>query len=535
MVGFRKRERKRPDPAGRHLHPHDFTFFGFGALSQDEIRQITRLAIRSGAPGVSIVDDAIFVPNGYRYALHQEPSRFGGGVIGPDGQPVTAARLRRKGRNLASGELAVTDPDLDRAASCDGEAVYLGHLFNHYGRVLLESLSRVWYLAQADPSLPVIFNAANAAQTGYAPWVLELLSLFGIPAARILRLDRPTRIRRVIVPEALFEQFYAAHAEMLSPFRAVAARIAGGVTPSSQPLYLSRRRLSSRQRALVGEDELETILRDNGFRIAYPEAMPIAEQIRLLNSHADIISSAGSAAHGILFALGAPRLHLLVNRDHVPANYYLCSALTGAPTTFINCLSTEHRTPSRGEPEVAAAGAPTAAPRFRDRAATPVRQAMPQLLDLRRLLLHLDERGFLARRPPADGTVPPARLRGRLHEAALYTRIRRLAGKSVSLPAALEDEALALAAISWPISLILAQFYARARNIARMEVMAGQFAALVRIESDKDRLAHYRGDVQSAIVRICRLCDRETASLLSHLWEAQFGESRPDLDNVRDS
>jgi hypothetical protein len=160
---------------------------------------------------------------------------------------------------------------------------------------------------------------------------------------------------------------------------------------------------------------------------------------------------------------------------------------------------------------------------------------MPQLLDPRRLLVYLDERELLTRRPPAEGAVHPARLRGRLHEAALYTRIRRLARKSVSLPAALEEEALGLASTSWPISLIMAQFYARARIIPRMEVMARQFAALVCVESDGDRLAHYRGDVQTAIVRICRLCDRETASLLSHVWEAQFGESRPDSEKELDS
>ena len=104
----------------------------------------------------------------------------------------------------------------------------------------------------------------------------------------------------------------------LRPFREVADALAADVKPSEQPLYLSRRRLTSRQRPVVGEPELEELLRDNGFAIAYPETMTIEDQVRLINSHADIFSSLGSAAHSILFALGKPRLHLLASRDDIP-------------------------------------------------------------------------------------------------------------------------------------------------------------------------------------------------------------------------
>ena len=202
------------------LAPADFSFYGFGDLRRDELRKILRLGIRSGEPEVSVVDGAIFIPSGIVGGNGQP--KYAGGVVKPDGRPIDTAAMQRKGGKRFGG---VGDPIVvDPLQELDEEVVYLGLLFNHYGRVLLESLARVWYLNHVDPCVKVVFNTANAAQAGLAPWLPELLALFGIPPERILSLDVPTRLRRAIVPEPLFEQFYSAHEEMVRPFREAAAR-----------------------------------------------------------------------------------------------------------------------------------------------------------------------------------------------------------------------------------------------------------------------------------------------------------------------
>jgi hypothetical protein len=373
-----------------------------------------------------------------------------------------------------------------------------------------------------DSNLKVVFTNANSAEAGYAAWVPRLLAAFGILPERLLALDAPTQLRRAIVPEPLFEQFYSAHPEMLRPFQEVASRIAGDVKPSAQPVYLSRRLLSSRQRPVIGEAMLEEVLRENGFAIAYPETMTLEDQIRLVNSHTDIFSSMGSAAHNVLFALNRPRLHLLASRDDIPANYFLCSVLAGAPTTFVNCLGAGGRITANDERisrrEETFGNEDKKRPVDLD--AGP--QAVPQLVDMPSVIDYLDKQGFIRnglRASLARRSQPPQR---QYDEAWLYARLRKGAAKSGDLAAEIEAEAVQFAETSWPVCLMLARYYARARDAARTDAMANQFADLVAAEQDINRLAHYRGDVESMAPRIVRMCGPAAADRLVEVLADRF-------------
>jgi Glycosyltransferase 61 len=516
------------------LEPRDFSFHGFGTLRPDERRKISKLGIRRGAPAVTVVPDAIFVPN--LETANTDQSKVIGGIVGPDGQPIERAQLHRKGGKhfggLSDGVTVTAEDELDE------DIVYLGPLFNHYGRILLESLARIWYLSEVDPSVKVGFNSttekrdAQLVEGAYRHWVFELLSLFGIARERIFAPEAPTRLRRAIVPEPLFEQHFSAHVDMARPFREVAARVAADVVPSEQPLYLSRRRLTSAQRPVVGEAELEDLLRAQGFAIAHPETMTFEDQIRLINSHLDIFSAVGSAAHTILFALGKPRLHLLAHRDSIPANFFLCSVVADAPTTFVNCLGSGDRRSFRAE------RSNQGAERFETRQKDPVGdsvvgpQAEPQLLELDRVVTYLEQQGFLRHQSPSTmpGPVSAASIRRQFNEAWYYARLRKTSRKRRALPADLEHEALVLASESWPLSYILAVCYARVGDRSRADALANQFATLVDAESDADRLEYYRFDIHGMAKYLLPQCEPETANRLAAIVATRFPEKgSPDL------
>jgi hypothetical protein len=500
----------------RPLSPSDFAFYGFGELRRDELRKILRLGIRDDEPTVSRVENAIYVPHGFQESGGQ--SRFAGGIVKPDGLPIETAQMHRKGGKRFGGHEAIA---VTPQADIDEEVIYLGLIFNHFGRVLLESLARIWYLRHTPATTRVVFNYANAAQAALAPWVVELLTLFGVPPERILTFDVPTRLRQAIVPEPLFEQFYTAHPAMIEPFHDVAAKVAGDVTPTGQPLYLSRRLLTSRQRPVIGEAELEDVLRENGFFVAYPETMTIADQIRLINQHTNVFSSLGSAAHSVLFARNQPRLHLLASRDDLPANYFLCSALAGAPTTFVDCLSSGDR--ANPNEERLARRTETLGSEEKRRPDVDVGpQAMPQLLDTPRVVAYLAERGFLKHRLRASLAGRDPAVRAQFDEAWLYARLRKGAAKGGILPEDFEQEVIRFAAHSWPVSIMLARHYARARDASRTEAMVNQFADLVAHESDMNRLAHFQADVASMATRITRVCGPDAAKRLAQILADRF-------------
>jgi hypothetical protein len=449
--------------------------------------------------------------------------------------------LHRKGGKHFGGLTEAVSVTVER--ELDEDVVYLGPLFNHYGRVLLESLARVWYLSEVDPSVKVFFNHTTTSRDGklvqadYPPWVFKLLSIFGIPTDRILTLERPTRLRSAILPEPLFEQLSSAHVDMVRPFRDVAARVAGDVAMSGQPLYLSRRRLTSRERPVVGESALEDLLRTNGFAIAYPETMTFEDQIRLINAHADIFSTVGSAAHTILFALNKPRLHLLAHRDSLSGNFFLCSAIADVPTTFVDCLGSGGRASPKAERRNREAES-VELPLDNQAVDTVVGpQSVPQLLEWDRVVSYLDQHGFLSSQAPS--AMPDldslANLKRRYDEAWFYTRLRLTSRRLGLLSADLEREALDLASESWPISFVLAVYYAGAGDNSRADSLANQFATLLDQESDVDRLAYFRGDIHELTGQLAPLCEPATAErLVAILSERLPRESLDDVVSIPD-
>src|SRR4051794_7479697 len=352
-----------PRNPGRRIGLADLSFHGFEGLIDSIDQQLGRLRIRDDEPRVTTLENAVFVPDSIYMTRGRRSDR--GGLVDIEGQPIPAAA----GRRGPSGAIDVTpEEEID-------EVVYLGWIFGQYGHFLLESLARTWILAETDPSTPVVFNANARELTSRQR---EMLAAFGISSERLRLPERPTLLRRVVVPEPLYELSHWAHERTGEPYREVAARIAerdGGPGTSHQPVYLSRRLLAGRFRQLAGERELEDLLIENGFLIAHPQAMAFEDQVRMFNRHADIFSVDGTAAHNVLFALGQPRLHLLTDGD-LQRDYFLTPVVAGADTHLIRCLGSA----GRPLPKVS------------------IFRILPQVFEWEPLRAYLDQCGFLSQR-----------------------------------------------------------------------------------------------------------------------------------------
>jgi hypothetical protein len=316
------------------LDPDEFGYFGFTATSEVRTR-VGGVGIRHSPLGVTTIDRAVFVPvTGKRRSAKTGPFTFEGGVIDNDGQIRDEVHLRRRGREAIGG--LPPEADIEPLRDLDEEILYLGWFHPRYGHFLLETLARSWFLLESAPSFRVAFHVIRDFR--YDGAIAQIFSAFGVPSERIVDLRVPTRVRRLIVPEAAYELGYAAHVDAARPFQAIAKQILGDATPSTeQPVYLSRSKLPEKLRAIVGEDELERTLRDRGFHVAYPETLPFAEQVRLINRHSDVMTNDGSAAYNLMFALGRPTVHYLTDGAQVP-DYFLVPRLVESFAAFIDCL-----------------------------------------------------------------------------------------------------------------------------------------------------------------------------------------------------
>jgi hypothetical protein len=245
-------------------------------------------------------------------------------------------------------------------------------------------------------------------------------------------------------------------------------------------------------RQIVGEFELEEVLRENGFLIAYPETMAIEDQIRLINRHADIFTTVGSAAYNVLFALHRPRLHMLTSG--VPrADYFLTPAVAETPATFCNFLG---------------------------RGGRPAINKTPTIVELSKCVDYLDTHGFLKKRLRAALASRDQRLRPAFDEAWFYAMMQDVPADETLAPD-IERDALGLASSSWPLSMILAQYYQR-RDGARVDELVQQFANLAADEQDPGRLAKYIEDIESAAVDVLLGCRPDVAERMTSVLSERF-------------
>ncbi|TDR93295.1 glycosyltransferase family 61 protein [Enterovirga rhinocerotis] len=454
---------------------------------------VRRLGVRSHELRVKTLDDAIFVPDAVAAANGRAGDR--GGLLHGDGSVVTEAAGRRWPKPMPVTPTTVVDQDV----------IYGGRVFGHYGVFLLESLCRLWAAAQFDPSLPIVFNVQAFTSTQH-----QLLSVFGIDPERLIVLTEPTRLRRVHIPEPIAELTHWAHDRTGGFYRDAARRVLGECAVdhiSDQPLYISRNKLSSSHRQTIGESELESILTENGFAIAHPETMSVADQIKLFNSHKHIFGTCGTALHNALFSLHRPHLHIFVD-GLPPREFFLTSAIAEAPTTFIQCLSSGKHKDSR-----------TAAHRL-----------LPQLIEFWPLLQYLTEHRFITEISRNDTAYVSDHATALHSEAWVFSRIILAKRSKEPLTSTEEDEAVQYAEGSWPVAAAL-MWYSLDRDQQRVEALAGKLLTLVEAEQSPERIERYGADTILAMRRSLTslpadLAHDLQAAAFDKLGAAQNGNTR---------
>lgn len=479
------------------LSPHDFSFYGYDIYEPRLRKKVERLGIWSGEPAIEKYEDIIFIPSQGR---NRTAPMYTGGFIASDGERLTWSGLRREGSLIIAA--LPEQVELDSWDDFDGEVLYLGWLFGHFGHMMVESLARVWALDAFPATTPVVFNAPGGKRP--EGMLQHVLDWFGIPASRILIPDRPTRFRRVFVPEPLHELHASAHERYPDAYRDVALRLLaeGPAGTSDQPVYISRRQLQNDKRPLTGELELEDVLQENGFLIARPESMSFADQVRLFNRHKNIFAVEQTALNQILFAFERPHIHCISTWDIPLGDFFLLPKVSGSAATIVN-------------------GAPEESERH-----STVRQGA-QLLDLSRLFDYFEQEGFLKRRQRADLARHLGHLEQQFQDAVLYQQVTAAIRAGMQLPPAVIREAECRADSAWLISAVLAHYY-HSRDAAECEKYALRFAELAASETDLDRLARYQENIGRMMSTVARRCSRTTEESIRNVVAATFStETRP--------
>ncbi len=193
---------------------------------------------------------------------------------------------------------------------CDCEVLYFGYFFPHWGHFLVDQIGRLWYYLHAEcpEKLKIAYLGDEEPSGNY----LQFFELLGIGRERLLHITKPTRFRRVYVPEYSCKSCVWYTHEYRSIFNAV-AKTALKQSPFEVPpkVYFSRRSFGKAMDSEFGEEYLLQWLTANGYTAISPEKLSLADQISVWNRAQEIACLDGSIPLNLNFS-GNPHLRLLV-------------------------------------------------------------------------------------------------------------------------------------------------------------------------------------------------------------------------------
>lgn len=221
----------------------------------------------------------------------------------------------------------------------EGTFLHLDNEFRgHFGHLLTESLSRVWAWPEAlaiDPDVRVLLGSTKPRPRPLE-YELMLYEAAGIPRERIVVIDRPVRVDRLISGTPLFSHPQYVHPRIAQTWREVGDRLADQAADRDWPrrFFVGRR---SDKRACVNGAEVEAIFAEYGFEVLYPEDYSLGEQVRLFRAAEVVAGYAGSGLFQIAFVPEPTHVIMVGAATYTPRNEYLMAAVHGHRVDAVVC------------------------------------------------------------------------------------------------------------------------------------------------------------------------------------------------------
>ncbi|WP_293575015.1 glycosyltransferase 61 family protein [Phaeobacter sp.] len=239
-------------------------------------------------------EEIITVPNGIVVPPVISDMVQAAGVLYEDGSYCPQGALWRRYRPITIA------PDKPEKVSqhIQGRWLWGGVLWAHFGHFLVESSSRLWALAYLKEQVDGVLFVPKRPKVGdqIRGFHREFVDLFaGSLPIRVA--VEPTEVEELVVPGQGFG--LGKITEATPKFRnAVHSSFARKIQPDGpEKIYISRSKLGLRKGGLLGEEQLEDMLRGEGYVIFHPQDHSLSEQLAHYKAAKKIIAADGSALH----------------------------------------------------------------------------------------------------------------------------------------------------------------------------------------------------------------------------------------------
>lgn len=219
------------------------------------------------------------------------------------------------------GSYTVLENDLEYM---DDEVIYGGWFFDHPGHLICECFSlTIWYaalLSNSDVKIAVKVDPIDScypeSQMGKYYFSKQFFSAMGIPEERIIFIEKPTKFKKIIIPDQSYHLYdgaftpYSFSKEYILPYKAMRER--------AKPVGFSKVYFTKSKSAFsnfMGEDYFIDFYKKKGFKIIDPEDYTIAEKAGILREADEFVTFNGTSQHYTVFCKPSIKVTIL-QRDN---------------------------------------------------------------------------------------------------------------------------------------------------------------------------------------------------------------------------
>lgn len=300
--------------------------------ARQEIEERYRREDKVSAPlRVKAVDGGMVLPGRNR----------AGGVLDDTGDFVEASAYACRGVRLWGGSYKVSGDETERR---EETVIFAGQMQRHWGNFLFDCLARMWYPLR-EKEYRIVYCSLDLPEEelkdpgkNYS----QLLALMGISPERVEEIKRPTVFERVLIPElAVFPgEFYS------EELRGIYDNIVSNVTgkygyPVYDRIYLTRTHMKVKKE--LGEESIERLFAENGYRVIAPETLSVAEQVWLFSHCRVFASMEGTTSHNIVFAKPGAEQIILRKQSYINTRQILFNKMKEIDPVYIDVFYEPYR------------------------------------------------------------------------------------------------------------------------------------------------------------------------------------------------
>jgi len=251
---------------------------------------------------VTVVENGCILPGNTN--VDNAPAWGAGGILDADGNYI-----EKSGIPLAFG--GKYDFDMDDVDRLDEEVIHINIIPKHWGHFLVDVVCRLWYVLENNTNCKITYCSWKFDEQQIKGNFLEFFKLLNISEDRLVCIKKPTRVRKIYIPDATYKFCGDYNEKYRSVLRKVCEAVSNEtVNESSKKIYLTRTQLKKAKYYETGEKEIEEVFRRNGFEIVSPEKLSLQQQISLFINAEMIVSLSGTLPHNIVFT--KPRTKLII-------------------------------------------------------------------------------------------------------------------------------------------------------------------------------------------------------------------------------